>query len=577
MNGEYYTSSKRIQAERKIYAINQYLVYGIPVSIIARILGVSRQTVYNWINKYKKSLADKKPGRPSTSKNEVNELRLKNRELLNKNKRLHEFIKILRDKLSRSVEITAEKIISFVLEGHSSAISYRAVRKLFSIMDKGTNNLSQQLQTDISNFFGKISSVMMDTIRKEVSKNINAAAADEIFFHDKPILALLESISGALLSIEPVRQRDEETWVCCLSDYHHLKYVISDLAKGITSAADKLNLTHCADYMHELYYFFRTLIRKMDKKCEHALQEEDDALDRATRPDGRGRRLSVESYYKKVAYCNKMLEQYELVLQTFDLFKQVCNPIDPKTGRVQTEREGLEKIVKARQLLLLVKNKAAHKVARHLYTNRFRFVGYLKAFDEIKVKLSEGSSWNKRAVLNAILKMWNWEKESMNDCNNEYMRNERVIRALEKRVSENCLNLNEVKLSLKRALKYLYRSSSIVESINSRLRVLQMVKKKVSRESLSLMAVAYNLTPRAHKNKRGNQSPYKILGVSFADDKKPWYQILLEFAKKNGWGKSLGIKIPKSLQKFIPFEEHNKKKFSVSLSSYLDDKELCFI
>ena len=66
-----------------------------------------------------------------------------------------------------------------------------------------------------------------------------------------------------------------------------------------------------------------------------------------------------------------------------------------------------------------------------------------------------------------------------------------------------------------------------MEAINSRLRVLQMVHRNVSDNLLALVALAWNLSPKREGKRRG-PSPYAILGIDFADDTRPWYEILLK-------------------------------------------------
>jgi len=71
-----------------------------------------------------------------------------------------------------------------------------------------------------------------------------------------------------------------------------------------------------------------------------------------------------------------------------------------------------------------------------------------------------------------------------------------------------------------------HRSSSLVEALNSRLRVLQMVHRNVSDELLALVALRWNLSPKSEGRRRG-LSPFAQLGVDFADDRRPWYDVLL--------------------------------------------------
>jgi hypothetical protein len=50
---------------------------------------------------------------------------------------------------------------------------------------------------------------------------------------------------------------------------------------------------------------------------------------------------------------------------------------------------------------------------------------------------------------------------------------------------------------------------------------------KTERGWLDGYALAWNLSPRQEGKRRG-PSPYARMGIDFADDARPWHQILLE-------------------------------------------------
>jgi hypothetical protein len=90
-----------------------------------------------------------------------------------------------------------------------------------------------------------------------------------------------------------------------------------------------------------------------------------------------------------------------------------------------------------------------------------------------------------------------------------------------------CENLDAVCAAVTSLLDQPRRSSSLDEALNSRLRVLQMVRRNVPDSRLSLMALAWNLTARTEGRRLG-PSPHTRLGIDFADDRRPWYEVLLE-------------------------------------------------
>ena len=103
---------------------------------------------------------------------------------------------------------------------------------------------------------------------------------------------------------------------------------------------------------------------------------------------------------------------------------------------------------------------------------------------------------------------------------------------LQAALADACENLDAVRAAVASLLAQPRRSSSLVESLDSRLRVLQMVHRNVPDSRLSQMALARNLTARADGRRRG-PSPYARLGIDFADDHRPWYEVLLEEMNAN--------------------------------------------
>lgn len=71
------------------------------------------------------------------------------------------------------------------------------------------------------------------------------------------------------------------------------------------------------------------------------------------------------------------------------------------------------------------------------------------------------------------------------------------------------------------------RPSSLVESFNAVQRVAQQAHRHVSDDLLAIPALRWNLSPRTSGARRG-PSPYARLGVDFANEPRPWYEILLE-------------------------------------------------
>ena len=78
-----------------------------------------------------------------------------------------------------------------------------------------------------------------------------------------------------------------------------------------------------------------------------------------------------------------------------------------------------------------------------------------------------------------------------------------------------------------RGVEVLLLGDLLVEALNSRLRVLQMVHRNVSDHLLALVALRWNLSTRIEGRRRG-ACPFVDLGIDFADGTTPWYDTLLK-------------------------------------------------
>ena len=76
-------------------------------------------------------------------------------------------------------------------------------------------------------------------------------------------------------------------------------------------------------------------------------------------------------------------------------------------------------------------------------------------------------------------------------------------------------------------LKRPARSSSLLESFNSRLRVLQTSRRNVSDALVALLAVQWNAS-RREEGPRRDESPWQTLGLIAKEDERGWVDILLD-------------------------------------------------
>ena len=176
------------------------------------------------------------------------------------------------------------------------------------------------------------------------------------------------------------------------------------------------------------------------------------------------------------------------------------------------------------------------QAAKHLRSHGHRYGAHLQMWDCIPVSIRPGSGWTRQELLNGLLLRMRWERtlETLS-ARGDWMGWRSLSKKharLKRRLESGCTNLEEVERLVRRELAYPKRSSSAVESLNSRLRVVQMVHRNVSDELLWLHALAWNLTKRRLPGRRQGRSPYGMLeeelGVDLGFGDRPWYDVVLD-------------------------------------------------
>jgi transposase-like protein len=100
-------------------------------------------------------------------------------------------------------------------------------------------------------------------------------------------------------------------------------------------------------------------------------------------------------------------------------------------------------------------------------------------------------------------------------------------RKLLEQVQAQVETLGETQAAIESLLRHPRRSSSLVESFNARVRVLQMSRRNVSDRLLGLAALRWNVEKREEGPRRGT-SPYGLLGVLEEADERRWWEVLLD-------------------------------------------------
>ena len=230
-----------------------------------------------------------------------------NRLLQRENEQLHRCLR-------QSVEVTPERLERMLLTGIGEMLPYETIQTIVSVAYRPLNVPSVGHLSGLVNHTGTIAGLILNDER--VTSAFQAAACDEIFFHQQPILTVVEPDSMAIGAIEKMGNRTAESWQAVLSHFPKLRYVVSDLARGLIKGVQLSgNLLHQGD----LFHFFRDVGRTTQRRL---LKEETDAWDKWC-----AGRIYTPTLENTLAKINTFLAQMEQYYQTIERLSLAFWPI----------------------------------------------------------------------------------------------------------------------------------------------------------------------------------------------------------------------------------------------------------
>jgi hypothetical protein len=407
----------------------------------------------------------------------------------------------------------------------SQHVSVRGTQQVFAALHLPVP--SRQHVVEARRAMGRAARRLLARAREQVRPRLTCLAGDDIFFHRSAVKVLLEPDSGAVLDVMRWPWREAEDWRLWIEDWPALRLFVSDLGTDLTGAARRARIVHQADLFHERKWWheqvFMPLSRREQKAAAAALR----ALDRATRVDGPGRRLGPEAVARAEAARARAEEEFFAAVRAEDLLRTLFEPLDPRGARWSDE--ALEDVLAAVcEHLVRVSQDVSLAAWMHVHTHRARWCAHRVLWESIEVELAPDSAWTRDDVLNALIELHTTERRLREATEWATARAAQVrLATLRDELAAACRNAKHVERAVRSLLSRPRRSSSLVEAFNSALRVLQMKHRNVSDDLMSLHALAWNLRVRKEGRRRG-RSPFERLGVEFASDHRPWYEVLIE-------------------------------------------------
>jgi hypothetical protein len=493
--------------------------YGAVIDL-ANAYNTNRQRVYDILDRLSAAFHPKPPG-PRPKPEEAIEKR--NAELEAENAILRARVQTLEAKLENSVEVTSQRVRDLSLSLTVLPVSYRDIRDIIALAYGEKYAPSEASLCKMVQHYGTIAGLIL--LDGQVTSKFSSAGVDEIFFHQTPILTVVDPDSMAVGACERSEDRTGGSWHSVLSHFPNLRYVISDEAKGIGNGVYLTNETilHQKDLYHLVSEISGTT-RRLEGRLGKLLKAEE----RAWQDWAKGR-IYIKTMEKTLSTVDRQLELMEQYYQAMELLDFAFCSVS-SDYEVNTREHGHQILSDVIQRLESLTELGIDDLIRILEK---RASGCLVFLDQLQhelssipVELEQDSEFTAEQIrewaIQEVCIQQAMADEPSEEVFSAYQELWQKVRSLKKLIP---LFLNVVS-EVRKLLYHPKRASSLVECFNSILRPIQQVKKQAPQEFLWLKALHHNMKTFKQGRRKG-KSPFQLLGVDFG--KQDWIQLLEDY------------------------------------------------
>jgi hypothetical protein len=439
-------------------------------------------------------------------------------------------LKTLLDAQSRCVLVTADLQAQFAATAQAEGVSLPVARRLLAVFQADDTPSVAQLGR-FSRSAALRAGVLLDVFDEQARPRVRQAAADEIFFGQKPVLMVVEPESQCWLSGRLSPSRDGEQWAKELEQLPNLEHLVRDGARGIHNGLARVNakrqeeedgqqqgpVSDQLDHFHTLREGRRAL-RKTQARAERAWTAAEEADKRQER---QRRKIESEQGYATVAVlawrrAEQAFHQWESAEAVFEQIRVALQPFTAE-GELNSRQRAEQRV---KELLPLLSGEEQWgKFSRALL--RPESYAYLDRLHS-KVEALPVSAEVKEAVVRSEGVRQNPQLAAGEGAKQGVMRGLLIVCGV--LIASAGEAGQQAVTELRQVLACVGRASSCVEGLNSVVRMQQSRHRKVSQEMLDLKRLYWNLR-QFRTGRRRKTSPYERLGVPLPPDLS-WWQLL---------------------------------------------------
>lgn len=479
------------------------------VSRYAQQRGVCRQWIYREAAALQKALAN---------------ARQANEELREQLRQAHQTEAELQARLAQAVFIDAQKQEELACVGQARGVTLRDCRELLEVLIPG-QTLSVAELGRRTQAAGKKAGELLVVLDEVARQKVHEAAADEIYVKD-PVVMVVEPESLCWLSGRMSDEVSGEAWAREFQQLPNLEQVMRDGGKGLAKGVALVNeqrqqqaqplLSDQGDHFHALWKG-RVGRHKAKRQAENALAQAEavqkDLDERARQGQScTGIATRASHAWKKAEQAMDIWQEREQVWQKIKQALQLITPAGELNTRAQAEAVLAEMLPQLPECDFAKAKRQLQQPEMLNYLDRVQAkIAALPLATEVKQAAVRQEALRRRpealqaegpsaAALRGVLLM--------------------CAVVLSKAGQEGVQATAAVREIFRRA----YRASSLVECINSVLRMHQAGHRRMTQGLLDLKRLSWNCH-RFSAGRRRHTTPYERLGVPWPPG-LPWWEVL---------------------------------------------------
>jgi len=325
---------------------------------------------------------------------------------------------------------------------------------------------------------------------------------------------LVEPLSLLISALRLAVSRGAADWEPLFAMMRELERCAADAARGLGKAATEAGIPRQLDLFHLLYKASAWLAHyasSYDAKVDAAAAAQKD-FERARRQGNRTASYSAcrrRDHARRAA--ERIIEQY---CRLDDLMNQIKRAFDYTTsdGKLNTAAQARPRVAEA--IEAIEQTPEGQRLARHLRgAQRSEAFAHLEVLEAglRTLPLGELGPEPEATAAQMVAQTVAWRR-----------RHKEPVRWLAQ--AANGSVADHVELAVIRLVDLAVRSSSSVECVNARIRLVQVARKRLSEDFIYLLALHHNMKPFGRGSVREGHTPAELAGIELPTD--DWIELL---------------------------------------------------